>query len=592
MSAVLKKSRASKHSVPFENVHKRVVVRKAQPKVAAQILDAHRIHPITARVLAARGFSPGTELDNFLEPTLKRGLPNPGTLKNLDAACQLIADIIAGDGSIAICCDFDVDGLSGGSQVAHFLQSCGAKVGVFVPDRFEDGYGLNAEMIASISEQRFALMIAIDFGTTNQTELALARQRGIKTIVLDHHHVGGHKPDADVFINPQQDGCGFAGGVLCAAGLAWYLIAGLKPVMQARFPSRGIPEVRGYLDLACLGTICDMVPLIGPNRVIAKRGLELLGSTERPGLKALKKVVGCKNVVNCHDISFGIGPRLNAAGRMVHGEMVIKLLTTEDNDLAQQVAGNLNKLNLERQDTELRVKERAVEQLKGRFLASGLPWGLVAWDEQFHTGVIGIVAQRLVEMFYRPAAVMGLDKEGIFKGSVRGIRGFSVVEALESVSSHLIKFGGHEGAGGFSVKASGVEKFAEAFNAECAKRLREIETMPAAEADTEVSLRELSMDLINELRSLGPFGMGNPTPQLLTRKLRVLAVKQLKSAHLKATLTDGVTTVSGLMWRQIEHPALVVGEDVDVVYRPEVSSFNGVTELQMNLQAVAPFAGP
>ncbi len=587
MSAVPKKLLTPDSSTPFVTAHKRINLRAQKPQIAERISSEYQLSSIAGRILASRGFKPGKDLGDYLEPTLKSGLPHPSALTNLDSASELIIDFIAQGKAIAICCDFDVDGLSGGSQVVHFLRACGAEVGVFVPDRFEEGYGLNSDMVRSIASQGFGLLITIDFGTTNQAELEVARSLGLKTIVIDHHHVGDHRPSSDVFINPQQASCGFAGGVLSAAGLAWYLIAGLRPAFLKRNPGRDLPEARTYLDLACLGTICDMVPLRGPNRVIAKRGLELLGVTDRPGLLALKKMVGCKETVSCHEVSFGVGPRLNAAGRMVHGEIVIDLLTTDDRARADKVANTLNRLNAERQETELKVKDRAVEQLRKRYESVGLPAGLVAWDERFHTGVVGIVAQRLVEMFYRPSIVMGLDKAGIFKGSVRGIKGFSVVDALGAVKGELIKFGGHEGAGGFSVKAARVEPFIEAFISECEKRLKTLEISPVAEADAEVSLSDLSIKLVDELRRLAPFGMGNPSPQLLVRKLRVVDVRTLKSAHLKAILSDGKAKISGLMWRQPTHPALVVGAEVDVVFRPDVSTFNGKTEVQANLQAAS-----
>ncbi|MBX7136360.1 MAG: single-stranded-DNA-specific exonuclease RecJ [Oligoflexia bacterium] len=554
-------------------------LKQQRPQIAQHIEREFKLGSIAARILAARGFKPDQDLKNFIAPSLKEGLPDPRKLKNLDAACALISEIAASGGKVAICCDFDVDGLSGGAQANHFLTAAGVETRVFVPDRFTDGYGLNERLIKAAADWGAKLLIAIDYGTRNQKEIAVAKALGLKTIVIDHHHVGSAAPGADVFINPQQRGCGFAGGILCASGLVWYLLVGLR----SKLPRAANLDVRSYLDLACLGTICDMVPLIGANRVIAKRGLDLLGTTKRPGLVALKSVIGINGEVSCSNVGFGIGPRLNAAGRMVHGEMVIDLLTTDDSELAARVARQLNKLNTERQETELRVKEIAVEYIRG---SGYLPSGLVVWDKEFHTGVIGIVAQRLVEQFYRPAVVMGLDTDGIFKGSVRGIKGFSVVEALEACAEHLIKCGGHEGAGGFSVEEARIEAFKEAFEAECARRLDSIEVVPYAEADTEAQLEDIEMDLVHELEQFAPFGMGNPGPQILLAGLKVVEVKILKNAHLKATFSDGKRYLAGFLWRQTSHPALNVGATVNVVCKPDYSVFNGQTEIQANLQAI------
>jgi single-stranded-DNA-specific exonuclease len=566
-------------SKPVSNqVFKKIRCKSHDQETARAIQKEMNTSEVVARILAARGFKPGSDLKNFIAPTLKSGLPNPSELKNLDKASKLIADAHRAGGAIAICCDFDVDGLSGGSIVHDFFNKAGVKSKVFVPDRFADGYGLNEKTVREIAEQKFAVLLTIDFGTTNVKELTVAESLGLKTVVVDHHHISADPPPADVFINPHQEGCHFAGSIACAAGLAWYLMLGLRRELKAEHL-----DVKDFLDLACLGTICDMVPLIGMNRVIAKRGLERLTDTDRPGLRALRNVAGVKGAVGCHDVSFGIGPRLNAAGRMVHGELVVELLTTTDSYRADKLARDLNELNLERQETENIVKREAIAQIER---LGGPDWGLVAWNAEFHTGVIGIVAQRLVEHFYRPSAVMGMDSPGIFKGSVRGIKGFSVVEALGAVSEHLIKFGGHEGAGGFSVAEEKLEQFRAAFIAECKKRLSAIETTPFVDADTDATLSEITVPLVQELRSLAPFGIGNPNPQVRVRGLRVVEIKVLKDAHLKVLLSDGSRFISGLMWRHTSHPALVPNAKVDIVFRPEISSFRDTVELQANLQAI------
>jgi single-stranded-DNA-specific exonuclease len=499
-------------------------------------------------------------------------------LKNIDLAARTIVEAHRSGKSIAICCDFDVDGLSGGSVVFDFLNSIGVTSRVFVPNRFVDGYGLNEKTVREIAQAGFGVLLTIDFGTTNVKELTVAKELGLTTVVIDHHHISAEPPPADVFVNPHQKGCGFANGIACAAGLAWYLIVALKRELGS-----GAADPKNSLDLACLGTICDMVPLIGMNRVIAKRGLEALSETSRPGLRALRNVIGIKGNVACSDVSFGIGPRLNAAGRIVHGELVVELLTTKDTTKADKLARQLNDLNAERQAIEASVKEQAIAQVH----ANGGPgWGLVAWHEDFHTGVIGIVAQRLVEHFYRPSAVMGMDTPGIWKGSVRGIKGFSVVEALGAVKEHLIKFGGHEGAGGFSVSEENLLQFKNAFIAECERRLSKIETTPFVDADTVAILDEFTVPLVKELSNLAPFGVGNPAPIVLFKKLLVKEVRVLKDAHLKVLLSDGKRFVAGVMWRQTEHPSLRVNNYVDIACKPDVNSYGGNLELQAVIQAV------
>ena len=287
--------------------------------------------------------------------------------------------------------------------------------------------------------------------------------------------------------------------------------------------------------------------------------------------------------MSCYDVGFGLGPRINAAGRIVHGEVVIELLTTKDSARADSLAQTLHKLNAERQEIEAQMKEIAVADI---FARKSLPFGISVARQDFHTGVIGIVAQRLVETFYRPSAVLGEDSEGIYKGSVRGIKGFSVVTALENVSKHLIKYGGHEAAGGFSLQSNAYDSFAKAWEQECKRQLGKLEINPSVEADTEASLQDIQLNLIDEIEKFAPFGLGNPSPQLLFKNMRVIDVKTLKSAHTKAILTDGKKTISGLLWKTVDHPCLHTGALVNLVARPDTSSYNGITELQLTLTAV------
>lgn len=570
-------------------VHKKIALRSQQPLIARKIEEHYGLRSLSSRVLAARGYNVDSLLHSYLEPSLKTGLIAPDKLKGLKEACDIVALCIEKKNAISIACDFDVDGLSAGSQLIHFFRSIGVDSHIFVPDRFEDGYGLNAKIVAQAAERGSGLLITVDFGTTSHKELRLAREAGMKTIVVDHHQVAfGQEPDCDAFINPQQSGCGFADKTLCAAGLVWYLLVGLKERLKNRVPIVSDIDVRAYLDLACLGTICDMVPLVGVNRVIARRGLELLGCTRRAGLVALKNVAGLKKDISCYDLSFALGPRINAAGRMVHGELVVDLLTTTDSMQAASIAGRLNRLNTERQDTEKEVKERSLKNLQALYPEGDLPEAIVIWDPEFHTGVVGIVAQRLVEMFHRPTVVLGVDKDGAFKGSVRGIKGINVVEALAASSERLIKYGGHEAAGGLSIDKKDLESFRASFIGFCKSRFTNESLQPVAQADTEAGLSEINKPAIDEFERFAPFGIGNPTPQVLVKNLRVESVIELKGTHTKAALTDGRNFIAGLLWRQIDHPLLKKGGKIDVVFKPDYSVFNGVCEIQANIQAIQP----
>lgn len=561
-------------------VHKRIKTKNiTDPNLTAQIQEFLGVQEVTSRVLAARGFKPNKTLKDYIDPTLSKGLPDPKLLKGLDEATELVSKIVQAGGKIAVACDFDVDGLSGGAQVYDFFITIGVSCQIFVPDRFKDGYGLNENIVRKAHSEGCNLLITVDYGTTNIKEISVAKELGLKTIVIDHHHVAEKRSQPDVFINPNQEGCGFADKILCASGLAWYLLVALRKVL----PEAAKLDIKEYLDLACLGTICDMVPLQGANRVIAKRGLEILTNTKRIGLEALKNVAGIKGNVNCHDVGFAIGPRINAAGRMLHGEVVIDLLTTKDTDKASKLSGKLNRLNNDRQDTEMLVKEKAVKLVKSRGI---LESGIIVWDSSFHTGVVGIVAQRLVEIFYRPSVVMGVDSDGLYKGSVRGIKGFNVAEALHAVGDCLVKFGGHSGAGGLSLMPEKLQEFVDRFKEECRGRLLNIETEPFVDADAEITFDDLNLDLCDELQGFAPFGLGNPTPILLVKDVKVLEIVTLKKAHLKIIFTDGKRHFTGMFWRVTSHPALRSGATVNVAFKLDKNSFNGRVDLQGTIQAV------
>lgn len=560
-------------------VRRSISLRQQALEEAIRIASHFRLSEVASRILAARGFSADSILKQFITPSLKEGLPLPEALRGIKEACAIIAEAQKNGEKIAICCDFDCDGLTSGAQLSDFFNRVGISYKLFVPDRFVDGYGLNQRIVEEAKNSDCSVIVTLDFGTKSYEEIKRARELGLKTVIIDHHNTDEGHADADVFVNPHHSECGFADRILSASGLTWYFIVALRN----HFPNCRHIDPKEFLDLAAIGTICDMVPLRGANRVLAKRGLELLSQTRRPGLIALKSVAGIKADVKCSDVSFGIGPRINAAGRIVHGDLVIELLTTANERRARDLAQKLNRLNAERQEEETKVKDRAVRQIVGK---GEIPWGLVAADVNFHTGVIGIVAQRLVEMFYRPAAVLGSDIEGKFKGSVRGIPGFNVVEALASVKDTLLQFGGHTGAGGFSVAHDNYENFKAAFEKECERRLESLQLKPSVEADTEVGLGEIDVNLINELKFFSPCGIGNANPVLLTENLKVVDVKEIREAHLKVTFTDGRRYLNGIMWRQKSHPDIKKGGSVRVAYRPEVNSYGGVTELQANIQAV------
>jgi single-stranded-DNA-specific exonuclease len=536
---------------------------------------------LTSRILAARGFVPDT-ISSFMVPTLKHGLPSVTALRGIKDAGNLIHEAVSKREVIALCSDFDVDGLTGSAQLLSFFEEIGVSVFALVPNRFTEGYGLNSRIIDEAHRRGASLLIAIDYGTKNRSELERARACGLKSIVIDHHHVGDEDLDlpCEAFINPQHPECRFAEGLLSASGLCWYLIAYLRSVL----PAANSVDPRQYLDLSALGTICDMVPLIGVNRVLAKRGLEVLSESTRPGIIALKEVLGLKRAVRCHDVGFGLGPRINAAGRLSSGEVVLQLLSAKTLSEARPLAKRLSSLNEDRQAVEKEVRAAVLKELNKKQV---LPWGIVTWGKEFHTGVIGIVAQRIAEKFYRPAAVCGLDESGLYKGSVRGIKGINVVKLLQTLSPFLVKWGGHAGAGGFAIEEGNLMPFATAFANESFTQIGDISGyQPVVEADTEGKLNEITDTCLKELERLAPFGVGNKTPIVLARGLTVVDCRLLKDQHLKVTLKEGRDVIEGVWWQESRRELLAQGTVVDVAFRLEHNNFMGNDTVQANIQAV------
>lgn len=565
------------------NQNKKIELRKQESDVAFEIQKKFNISYISANILAARDFKADDKLKHFLYPTLKDGLPNPKNMMGLEKASDLIIEAINNNEKIAICSDFDVDGLTSASQLINLFNDLNIDVKNYVPDRFSEGYGLNERMIEQAKDEGVTLLLSLDYGTTNRKEIEFARKNGIKTIVIDHHHVGENNPNADVFVNPKQKGCGFSEYELCTAGLVWYLIILLRKKLKEQNSNIHI-DPKDYLDLSAIGTICDMVPLIGPNRVIAKKGIEEINLSKRVGIIALKNALNLNKEINCYDISFNIGPRLNAAGRMLTGDIVVELLTTHDEKRAKKIVEKLDRLNKERQTIEEKVKQESIKQIDS---LDCLKFGFCCWHPSFHTGVVGIVAQRLVEKYYKPSVVLGLDNDGMFKGSVRGIAGFSVIECLTSLSKYLEKFGGHEMAGGVSVKRENIKIFSEEFSKFCERKLQTIDYIPKVIADTKILLEDLTKDIVDEFNLFSPFGMANPNVQLLCENLLVKKTYVLRDAHLKVVLSDSSDKIiSGIIWKQVEHPMLKEGKKVDIVFKPQVNSFGGFDEIQANISAV------
>ncbi len=544
---------------------------------------------VTARVLAGRGVDTPELAKSFLYPSLREHLPDPKGILGAEEAAKRILDAASAGRQITVYTDFDVDGLSSGSQLYLFLRALGAKVNHYTPNRFTEGYGLSLEAIETLSKAATEQLVTVDCGVSNAKEIAAAKRAGMEVIVIDHHQV--HElPPADVVVDPAQAGCPFAEYELCAAGLVWMLLIVLRGQAEARpeFEAANIPNPKDFLDLAALGTICDMVPLVGLNRLIASRGIEALRETKRPGLAALKHTAGVENKkrFGCSHVSFGLGPRINAAGRLDDPGQVFELLTTGSSGKAKAIASKLNRLNSERKTIEEAVRQSCLDEIEESRLYEGPAFAM--YGDDYHSGVIGIVAQRLVEQYHKPAAVMGPgeDGAGIVKGSVRSIRGFHVAQALQQLDDILIKHGGHAQAGGFSLERANLEEFQRRFAQCAAETLQPQDYVRSRTADAEVAVCDINFEVAAELGTLQPFGIGNPAPLLVARDVRVDSVQSLGNGHLRLRLTDGSLFIPAVAWRFRGHPLLAKGQRISIAFQAEINNYRGMSSVQLNIREV------
>ena len=485
---------------------------------------------IVTNVLYSRGFDSEDKIKAFLNPTLKQNLPNPSLMKNADLAAQIIIEAINNDEPITVYCDYDVDGLTSCSQLYLFLKEIGAHVDTYATNRFVDGYGLSDIAVNKIAKGNTKLLITVDCGISNITQVSYARRNGLKVIVIDHHQPGKKLPNANAIVNPAQEGCSFMEEKLAAAGVVWMMIVNLSSKLDLINKKIDKEKVnpKNYLDLAALGTICDMVPLKNANRLISRRGIEAIKKTSRVGIKALREVAGVTSDSNfgCSHISFSLGPRINAAGRLGDASSVIELLTTEDSSRASKIAKKINKINLERRVIEESVRNKCLAEIESM---DSQPDAYAIFNKDFHAGVIGIAAQRIVEKHYKPAAVMAegtqlVDGEAIkvIKGSVRSVKGFHVADNLLKISDILINSGGHASAGGFSLLPENLEIFQEKFPALAAEVFKDNAPEYEVLADMELELSDVNLRLVDQIDYMAPFGIGNPSVLFVSNNVEVL----------------------------------------------------------------------
>lgn len=564
----------------------------SQPLLAGRLAASLNVSPLLAQCLLNRGFSELPAIENFLEPRLKH-LSDPFLLPDMDKAVERLFHARAQPERLVIFGDYDVDGVTATALLIEVLRPLGWRVDFYLPNRMEEGYGLSSDGVENcLRKFETKLLLAVDCGSTAVETIASLRARGVDVIVLDHHQISSPPPDAVALVNPQaarpasaenQNGHAHAHTELCSAGLAFKLAhAIVKRGREQNLPGMAEFDLKPLLDLVALGTIADLVPLAGENRILASAGLRQLNQTRRPGIIALKNVAQTAEKIGVYEVGFQLAPRLNAAGRLETAEEALRLLLADKLENAMPLAESLDLRNRERQKIEKTMVTEVLGAIRMKF-DPGEHFVIVEGQLLWHIGVVGIVASRVLQEFYRPTIIIG-GENGEMRGSGRSIAGFDLAAALRECSHLLVRHGGHAMAAGLSILPDKIDLLREKLNEMARRALKPADLRPPLLLDAEVGLDEITFESLYELEKLKPHGMGNPTVQFCARNLsharplmRIGAEKQ----HVKMRLTDGAATLEAVWWNSGEK-SLPTGK-FDLAFVPQINHFNGNRSIQLKV---------
>jgi len=530
-----------------------------------------------ARLLSRKGFRCSEEVENFLRPRLS-SLSDPFLLPQIRAAVSRILAALDRRERIVLFGDYDVDGVTSLALLDEILRVYGGAPELFLPLRMEEGYGLSRESIERcIEKHRPQLLIAVDCGTSSVAEVADLNKREVDVIILDHHEPKSEVPDCVAIVNPKTAPCGTE--YLCSVGIVF-------KVCHALLKTRPLPgfDLKSKLDLVALGTVADIVPLAGENRVLVQRGSLEIARTSRIGLRRLMQIAGVHPPILPDDIGYRLGPRLNAAGRLSTAEKSLRLLLTHDESEATALAAELDQNNRERQDVEHQIFDAATEQIEAHFDAAR-DAAIIAAGRAWHPGVLGIVASRIVRKYHRPAIVIGFDENGIGKGSGRSIEGLNMVAALTHCANSLDKYGGHEMAAGLAVREENFHRFAEAFRTIARELLSEEALQPSLRLDEELAFTDINVEFLRWHEMLQPFGNGNPQPLFFAREIEPVAPPRIvNDKHLVFRLRQGDRHRRAVYFNGVADQ--LPPPPWDIAFRIRADEYGGETLVSMQIEAV------
>lgn len=545
-----------------------------------ELSKATGLSEVTARIMVARDLAEPALAAAFLSPSLSAML-DPFLMAGMEQAVERLVVARRNAEQVCIYGDYDVDGISATALLVSGLSAMGYTVGYHIPNRMDDGYGLNSEALGLMRERGFNLAISVDCGVTAIEEAQHCRQIGLDLIITDHHQPLADLPDAVAVINPHRTDCNYPFKGLAGVGVAFNLLVGLRSRLreQGIFGDSG-PDLRQWLDLVALGTVADLVPLVGQNRLLVTAGLQRMNNGCRIGLAALKQVAGVKGAVSSGQVAFQLAPRLNAAGRLESAVPGVELLLTDDPQLAAVLSDELDSANRERRQVERRIFEEAVATIEQQGGVEGR-YSLVLSSPNWHQGVVGIVASRMVERYYRPTLLIAEREDGIGKGSGRSIAGFHLLDALHVCSDCLQRYGGHRAAAGVTISVEQIMPFSHSFEQAAAEQLVGKELVPELLLDAELEPHELTFQLVAELQRLGPFGMGNATPVLLLKGMQVLDTRCFGEGNLNLQVQRDGYQFRAVGWGMAER---IVPKIVDLACTVKLETWNNQEQIKIELK--------
>ena len=562
----------------------------AQDRLAAEL----PLSPLLCQVLINRGITDANAARTFLTPSL-HDLHDPYLMLGMDTAVRRIVSAVQQVEQMAVYGDYDVDGVTGTALLMTFFEALGLQAASYIPERQGEGYGLNAEAMHQLAQQGTRLLITVDCGSTALAEVALARELGIDTIITDHHQPPATLPAALAVLNPHQPGCGYPNKHLCGVGLVFKLLTALRAFMrQAGVLRERLPNLKRHLDLVALGTIADVTPIRGENRVIVHHGLQELTQTLKPGLQALRQVSGRQGkAASVGEVGFQLAPRLNASGRLGSAAQSLDLLMARDPAEAERLAGLLDDVNQQRRTLQHNVERTVHERIREQY-AGTPPAAIVLGDADWHLGVVGIVAARIAETYHRPTFLLQIT-DGTARGSGRSIPAFDLYGGLQHCAEWLQQFGGHRYAAGLTMAAEHLPALQEALIRYADDRLGADDLRPVLRLEAAVSLADVTAALVSELAALAPHGSGNPQPVFAAYGVRIASpVRRLgqDGQHARFRVEQDGAGLEVIAFQQGDNvsEAAAGGGALDIAFTPVINAWRDRRTLELQLRDLRPHA--